>query len=152
MRAFLFLLLLFPVLELFVFFQVGTAIGFFPALLLIIAGSALGALIMRLAGLATALSARQSLQRGEMPGAQMLNGMMLTLGGGLLLVPGFISDVLGLLCLLPFTRHRLASMLQRRAEEQAQRQRAFAGDAPAPGEPPRHRPEVIEGEYERRDN
>lgn len=151
MRAFLFSLLLFPVLELFVFFQVGTAIGFFPALLLIIAGSALGVLVMRLAGIATALTARQSLQRGEMPGAQMLNGMMLTLGGGLLLVPGFLSDVLGVLCLLPFTRRALAGFLQRRVEEQTRRQRAFAGEPLQPGETPRHRPEVIEGEYERRD-
>ncbi|MFF7708175.1 FxsA family protein [Pseudomonas sp. NPDC007930] len=152
MRIFLFSLLLFPVLELFVFFQVGTAIGFFPALLLIIAGSALGVLIMRLAGLATALSTREALQRGEMPGGQMLNGMMLTLGGGLLLVPGFITDVLGLLCLLPFTRHWLAGNLQRRAEAQAQRQRAFTGEPQGAPQPPRqHRPEVIEGEYERRD-
>lgn len=152
MRAFLFLLILFPVLELFVFVQVSAAIGFFPALLLIIAGSALGAVIMRLAGLATALSARESLQRGEAPGAQMLNGLMLALGGGLLLVPGFISDVLGLLCLLPFTRQWVARTLEAKAREQAQRQRAFAdaqADAPAP--PHRHRPEVIEGEYERRD-
>ncbi|MEZ0198031.1 FxsA family protein, partial [Pseudomonas qingdaonensis] len=54
MRAFLLLFLIFPVLELFVFVKVSAAIGFFPALLLIIAGSALGVLVMRVAGLATA--------------------------------------------------------------------------------------------------
>jgi UPF0716 protein FxsA len=142
MRAFLFMLLLFPVLELYVFFQVSTAIGFFPALLLVIVGSALGILVMRVAGFATALRTRQSLQRGEMPGEQMFQGLMLAVGGGLLLLPGFISDVLGLLLLLPPTRRWLAGALRRRAE--AQRVQV---------EPARQgrEPDVIEGDFERRD-
>ncbi|MFF3703263.1 MULTISPECIES: FxsA family protein [Pseudomonas] len=151
MRAFLLLFLLFPVLELYVFFKVSTAIGFFPALLLIIAGSALGVLVVRVAGLATALRARASLQRGELPAEDMFHGLMLALGGGLLLLPGFISDVIGLIVLLPFSRRLLANKLRQRAEAQAMRQRAF-GDDPfnAPPGTPRH-PNVIEGEYEKRD-
>ncbi len=152
MRAFLLLFLIFPVLELYVFFKVSTAIGFFPALLLIIAGSALGVLVMRIAGMATALRARESLQRGELPAEDMFQGLMLALGGGLLLLPGFISDVLGLLCLMPFTRHLVARKLRQRAEAQAMRQRAF-GDQPGNPQPgkPGQRPNVIEGDYERRD-
>ena len=152
MRAFLLLFLLFPVLELFVFVKVSAAIGFFPALLLIIAGSALGVLVMRVAGLATALRARESLQRGELPAEDMFQGMMLAVGGGLLLLPGFISDVLGLLCLLPFTRRLAARKMRERAEAQALRQRAFQDD-PFQAQPREggHRPNVIEGEYERRD-
>ncbi|NER61638.1 membrane protein FxsA [Pseudomonas sp. MAFF212428] len=151
MRAFLLLFLLFPVLELYVFFKVSTAIGFFPALLLIIAGSALGVLVVRVAGLATALRARESLQRGELPAEDMFHGLMLALGGGLLLIPGFISDVIGLIVLMPFSRRLLASKLRQRAEAQAMRQRAFGDDpfAPAPGAP--RQPNVIEGEYEKRD-
>ncbi|PWB33804.1 membrane protein FxsA [Pseudomonas sp. SDI] len=155
MRAFLLLFLLFPVLELYVFFKVSTAIGFFPALLLIIAGSALGVLVVRVAGLATALRARASMQRGELPAQEMMQGMMLALGGGLLLIPGFISDVFGLICLLPFTRRLLARKLSERAEAQAMRQRAFADDLYSArpggqGGQPRQ-PNVIEGEYEHRD-
>ena len=112
MRAFLLLFLIFPVLELFVFVKVSAAIGFFPALLLIIASSALGVLVMRVAGLATALRARESLQRGELPAEEMFQGLLLAVGGGLLLVPGFITDVLGLICLLPFTRR----LIGRRAD------------------------------------
>src|SRR5690606_39605502 len=152
MRAFLLLFLIFPVLELYVFFKVSTAIGFFPALLLIIAGSALGVLVMRVAGLATALRARESLQRGELPAEDMFQGLMLALGGGLLLLPGFISDVLGLICLLPFTRHLAARKLRQRAEAQAMRQRAFQDDPFQARPDAGHRPNVIEGEYERRDN
>lgn len=155
MRAFLLLFLLFPVLELYVFFKVSTAIGFFPALLLIIAGSALGVLVVRVAGLATALRARASMQRGELPAQEMMQGMMLALGGGLLLIPGFISDVFGLICLLPFTRRLLARKLSERAEAQAMRQRAFADEMynarpGGQGGQPRQ-PNVIEGEYEHRD-
>ncbi|QXH52489.1 membrane protein FxsA [Pseudomonas fakonensis] len=152
MRAFLLLFLVFPVLELFVFVKVAGAIGFFPALLLIIAGSALGLLVMRVAGLATALRARESLQRGELPAEDMFQGLMLAVGGGLLLIPGFISDVIGLLCLLPFSRRLVASKLRQRAEQQAMRQRTFQDD-PFQAQPRDggHRPNVIEGEYERRD-
>ncbi len=100
MRPFLLLFLLFPVLELFVFVKVSGAIGFFPALLLIILGSMLGVFVLRIAGLATALRARESLNRGELPAQTMLEGLMMALAGGLLIVPGFVSDVLGLILLL----------------------------------------------------
>src|SRR5450830_1092842 len=145
MRPFL---LLFPVLELFVFVQVSSAIGFFPALLLIIAGSMLGVLVLRVAGLATALRARESLNRGELPAQTMLEGLMMALAGGQLILPGFISDVLGLVMLLPFTRKLLAGKI---------RQRAFADDlqprgGPAPRQPLGREGDVIEGEFEHRDS
>lgn len=156
MRAFLLLFLVFPILELYVFFKVSSSIGFFPALLLIFAGSALGILVVRVAGLATALRTRDSLQRGEMPAEDMFHGLMLALGGGLLLIPGFISDVFGLVLLLPFVRRLLGHKLRERAEAQAMRQRAFADEymnnqPGAQGRNPRQ-PNVIEGEYEHRDS
>ncbi|MNC78858.1 phage T7 F exclusion suppressor FxsA [compost metagenome] len=60
--------------------------------------------------------------------------------------------MLGLLCLLPFTRHLAARKMRQRAEAQAMRQRAFQDD-PSQAQPrdSGHRPNVIEGEYERRD-
>jgi len=163
MRVFLLLFLLFPVLELFILVKVGMAIGFFPTFLLVAATSLLGLFVIRVAGFATALSAREALSRGELPAQQMLDGLMIAVGGGLLLLPGFISDVLGVICLLPITRRVLVSTLRRRAESQAQRQRAFAEDmqnrgGPAHGGPtrnihaPTREPDVIEGEFEHRDN
>lgn len=156
MRVFLLLLLLFPVLELFVLVKVGMSIGFLPTFLLVVAGSMLGVLVVRVAGLATAFSARQSLARGELPAQQMLDGLMMTIGGGLLVLPGFLSDVLGLLCLMPFTRRLIVGKVRNRAEAQAARQRAFAenmhsaGSAgsmhPGAARPETRRPEVIEGE------
>ncbi|MFJ3482305.1 FxsA family protein [Pseudomonas sp. NPDC090202] len=153
MRALLLLLLLFPVLELFVLVKVGMSIGFLATFLLVVAGSMLGIFVIRVAGLATAMSARESLARGELPAQQMMDGLMMTVGGGLLVLPGFISDVLGLICLLPFTRRLLASKVRQRAEDQARRQRTFADDLRSAGpfhggtaRPAQRQPEVIEGE------
>ena len=150
MRVFLLAFVLFPVLELYVFTKVQALLGFFPALLLIIAGVVLGSLVLRVAGLTVALGVRASLARGEMPEREMLGGMLLALGGGLLILPGFISDVLALLCLLPFVRRALVGLLLRRAEQRAVRQRAFADDLQARSG--QTRPNVIEGEFEHRDS
>ena len=149
MRAFLFLFLLFPVVELAVLIKVGSSIGVLPTLLLVIGSAMLGSLLLRVAGVATAWRAREKLARGELPEQEMLEGLLIAVGGGLLLLPGFISDLFGLLCLLPFTRRLLIGKLRRRAEEQALRQRAFFDDAAARSG--QSHPNVIEGEYQRRD-
>lgn len=150
MRAFLFLLLLFPLVELAVLIKVGSVIGVLPTLLLIIGSAVLGSVLLRVAGVATAWRARERLARGELPEQEMLEGLLIAVGGGLLLLPGFISDIFGLLCLFPFTRRLLVGKLRQRAAEQALRQRAFADDLQARSGP--HRPNVIEGEYEHRDS
>ena len=150
MRAFLFLFLLFPLIELAVLIQVGSAIGVLPTLFLVIATAVLGSVLLRVAGIATAWRAREKLARGELPEQEVLEGLLIAVGGGLLLLPGFISDVFGLLCLLPFTRRLLVGKVRQRAAEQALRQRAFADDLQARSGPAR--PNVIEGEFEHRDS
>ncbi|MDU8561302.1 FxsA family protein, partial [Pseudomonas syringae pv. actinidiae] len=145
MRVFLLLFLLFPVLELFLLVRVGMSIGFLWTFLLVVATSMLGLFVMRVAGFATALRARESLARGELPAQEMLEGLMVAVGGGLLLLPGFISDILGVICLLPITRRLLISKVRRRAEDQAMRQRAFADDLQTQANhgPASHRPSAI---------
>lgn len=152
MRSALFMLLLLPVLELALLIQVGSAIGVLPTLGLIILSTVLGILLLRVAGLATAWRARERLARGELPEREMFDGLLLALGGLLLLLPGFISDLFGLLCVLPFSRHLLLGRLQRQQQEQAARQRAFADDLAGARDASAQRPQVIEGEYQRRDS
>ncbi|GLK89143.1 FxsA family protein [Pseudomonas turukhanskensis] len=149
MRVFLFLFLLFPIIELAVLIKVGSAIGVLPTLLLVIGSAVLGSVLLRVAGVATAWRARERLARGELPEQEMLEGLLIAVGGGLLLLPGFISDIFGLLCLLPFTRRLIVGKLRKRAAEQALRQRAFADDLAARSG--QSRPNVIEGEFEHRD-
>lgn len=149
MRVFLFLFLLFPLIELAVLIQVGGAIGLLPTLLLVLGTAILGGVLLRVAGVATAWRARERLARGELPEQEMLEGLLIAVGGGLLLLPGFISDVFGLFCLIPFTRRLLVNKVRLRAAELAMRQRAFFDDQAASSG--QTRPRVLEGEYERRD-
>ncbi|KFX68352.1 exclusion suppressor FxsA [Pseudomonas taeanensis MS-3] len=149
MRVFLLLFLLFPVIELALLIKVGSAIGVLPTLLLVIGTAILGSVLLRIAGVATAWRAREKLARGELPEQEVIEGLFIAIGGGLLLLPGFISDIFGVLCLIPFTRRLLVSKVRQRAQEQAMRQRAFADDLAARSG--QTRPNVLEGEYERRD-
>lgn len=160
MRIFLALFLLFPLVELYVLFLVGAELGAGLTLLLVILAGLLGVFLLRLAGVATAWRVRERLARGEMPEREMFDGLAMAVAGGLLLFPGFISDLLALLCLLPATRTLLLRKLRQKAEEQAARQRAFAdryqkGFGEVHGEPAARsnnsRPDLIEGEWERRD-
>jgi len=149
MRIFMLLFLLFPLAELFLLIKVGSEIGALATILLLIISGLAGILLMRLAGFATAWRARERLAHGELPEREMLEGLMMAVGGGLLFLPGFISDVLALVILFPPTRKLLFGFFVRRLEAQAERRRAFADDLQARSAP--QRPNVIEGEYERRD-
>lgn len=149
MRAFLFLFLLFPIIELAVLIQVGGAIGVLPTLLLVVGSAVLGSVLLRVAGVATAWRARERLARGELPEQEMLEGLLIAVGGGLLLLPGFISDFFGIFCLIPFTRRLLVNKVRLRAAEQAMRQRAFFDDQAVHSRPTQAN--VLEGEYERRE-
>jgi UPF0716 protein FxsA len=153
MRIFFLLFLLFPLAELALLIQVGSSIGVLPTILLLVISGMAGILLLRLAGFATAWRARERLARGELPEQEMLQGLMMAIAGGLLFLPGFLSDIIALLVLFPPSRRLFLGMLGRRIEAQAQRQRAFSDDLrrqsePSPGNT---RPNVIEGEWERRD-
>lgn len=147
MRALLFAFILFPMLELALLIKVGSSIGVLATLLLVIASALVGGFILRVAGPATAWRARARLLNGEAPEQEMFDGVLLALGGFLLLLPGFISDLLGLLCLLPFTRHLLFRRLLQSAARRAGRASEARQDDPGAA-----RPQVIEGEWERRDD
>ena len=149
MRIFFVLFLLFPLAELYVLIKVGGSIGALATILLLVLSGIAGILLLRLAGFATAWRARERLARGELPEREMLQGLMMAIGGGLLFLPGFISDVLALVVLFPPTRNFLFRQINRRIEAQVRRQRAFADDLQARTNP--QRPNVIEGEWERND-
>lgn len=159
MRVLLFLFILFPLLELALLIKVGSAIGVLATLLLILAGVLAGGFLLRIAGPATAWRARARLLAGEAPEEEMLDGLLLAFAGFLLLLPGFISDFIGLLCLLPVTRHLLRQRIGQRVrrggfDAASQKDVPGAGGAarPGAGEEPRPRPQIIEGEWERRDD
>ena len=155
MRVLLFVLLLFPLLELALLIKVGSSIGVLATLLLILAGVLVGGFLLRIAGPATAWRARARLLTGEAPEQEMLDGLLLALAGLLILLPGFISDVIGLLCLLPITRHLLHQRLHQAQSRRTAYQAPYAGTQDpkrSEASAERIRPQVIEGEWERRDS
>ena len=105
-------LLFLPLAEIVVFVLVAVAIGFLNAVLLTLATSILGAIVLRIAGRAHLRHFRSSLAEGvEITGDAAGRGLFLVLAGVLLLIPGFITDVAGLLILLPATRRGIGSFI-----------------------------------------
>ncbi len=97
--------------ELYLLLKIGGAIGALPTLVLIIATAVLGAALLKHQGLATWQRLKQTLAQGDIPALEIAEGSILLVGGVLLLTPGFLTDILGLFCLLPFTRRKLAQYL-----------------------------------------
>ncbi|MEA2155605.1 MAG: protein FxsA, partial [Solirubrobacteraceae bacterium] len=103
-----------PIAELYVLIQIGQAIGVIPTILLLIADSILGAALMRQQGRAAWLRFNRALGEGRVPGREVIDGVLVIFGGALLLTPGFLSDILGLILLLPPTRAVVRGVLVRR--------------------------------------
>jgi UPF0716 protein FxsA len=93
-----------PIAEIYVIIKVGQAIGALWTILLLIADSLIGARLLSWQGRTAWRRFREALAAGRMPHNEILDGVMIVVGGTLLLTPGFITDVVGLLLLLPPTR------------------------------------------------
>lgn len=103
-----------PIAELYVLIQIGQAIGVLPTIALLVADSVLGAALMRSQGRAAWRRFNLALAEGRVPGREVIDGMLVIFGGALLLTPGFLSDLLGLILLLPPTRAVVRQVLVRR--------------------------------------
>jgi len=129
-----FLLLLFlfvavPILEIYVIIQVGQAIGALWTIALLIADSIIGSLLMRSQGRAAWRRFQLALAEGRMPAREVLDGVLVIFGGAFLLTPGFCSDIVGALLLVPPTRAVIRRMLVRRFSLR------MLGDLSSPGIP-----------------
>lgn len=120
--------------------QMGKVIGGAPTLLLIISTAVVGVVLLRQQGMSTFLRAQKRLAQQELPKEELLEGLLLPLGGLLLLLPGFITDFAGFACLLPWTRRALVRRVLPRFRSRA----VHVQRPPVPGQ-------TLEGEYERED-
>jgi UPF0716 protein FxsA len=109
------LFILVPIAELYVIIQVGQQIGALWTIGLLIADSILGSMLLRSQGRAAWRRFNEQLAGGRPPGKEVADGAMIILGGALLLTPGFITDIFGLLLLLPPTRAVLRRWIVRKA-------------------------------------
>jgi UPF0716 protein FxsA len=98
------ILLVVPVLELYVIVEVAGSLGVVPTLALLIAVSLFGTWLVWRQGAGVVRRARESFGRGDLPTDEALNGLLILTAGILLLTPGFVTDAVGLLLLIPPTR------------------------------------------------
>lgn len=147
MNPFLIFLTLFvgiPLVELYFFIKVGAQIGAFPTIFLTIFTAVLGGWMVRVQGFSTLLRVREAIERGEAPAFELLEGAVLLICGLLLLLPGFITDAVGFIFLIPpFRRWLITAGLKG-----AGILRPIGGIKRPESNPNR----VIEGEYHREDD
>ncbi len=103
-----------PLVELFILIKIGSYIGALNTILLVILTAVLGALLARLEGLRTLQQIQLSLSQGQIPAEEMIDGVLIFVGGVLLLTPGVLTDLFALVLLFPYTRTHFKRWLRRR--------------------------------------
>jgi len=135
-----FLFLTVPLVEIYLLIEVGSFIGAPTTIALVVFTAVLGAVLMRAQGFATLGRVQASLARGELPAVEIAEGAVILLAGALLLTPGFVTDIIGLCCLIPPLRRSVIRQIMAR---HAMRVQDGAGG---------HRGNVIEGEFHHDDD
>jgi UPF0716 protein FxsA len=131
------LFIVLPLAELYVILKVGDAIGAVPTILLLAADSVLGSVLLRSQGRSVWERFNRTLAEGRMPHREVIDGVLVIFGGAFLITPGFLTDIVGLLLLLPPTRTVFRRMVVRRLGRRASVERydvegtATEYDAPA---------------------
>ena len=145
------LFLVIPIIEIFFLIKVGEVIGAFPTIILVVLTAVIGAGLLRQQGLSTLARFQQNISAGKLPAQEMVEGIMLAVGGALLMTPGFVTDTMGFLCLLPFSRKYIAANIIKRsgAKISAGMSGGFTGSAGGFYQQANHRADedVVEGEF-----
>ena len=109
----LFLLLSVPLLEIYLLISVGRMIGAGATVLVVILTAVIGAWLLRVQGLHTLARVQSATEKGELPAVELVEGLILLACGVLLLTPGFFTDAVGFVALVPRIRQRTAEALLR---------------------------------------
>ena len=105
-----------PVVEIYLLIQIGTIFGALTSIALVIVTGFLGAYLARIQGLQTLFRIQKSLREGQMPSGELLDALLIGIAGLVLLTPGFLTDALGFLLLIPNTRTAIKQWLHRQIE------------------------------------
>jgi UPF0716 protein FxsA len=112
--ALLVLFIVVPLAELYVILKVGDAIGVFPTIALLALDSVLGWLLLRAQGRSVWRRFNEAMAAGRVPHRELIDGVLVIFGGAFLITPGFLTDIVGLLLLLPATRSVIRRFVTRR--------------------------------------
>ncbi|AST06476.1 membrane protein FxsA [Anoxybacillus flavithermus] len=112
-NIFFLLFIVIPALEIVVLVLSGKAMGIWPTFALIVTTGIIGAFLAKKQGLSTLQRAKYEFMNGRIPSDALLDGVCILVGGTLLLTPGFITDTVGFILLLPFAREKIKPWLVR---------------------------------------
>jgi len=142
-RLLLLLFITIPIIEIYFLISVGKVIGVGWTLLLIVLTAIIGTQLLKHQGLHTLQKAQLMMQQGQMPAMALFEGLILLISGILLVTPGFFTDAIGFLCLIPVTRQLIVSLVLRNLVSKM---------PPEPSSTPQsHTSQTIEGEYSKED-
>ena len=139
MNTLLLIILFIPLVEIYLFIQIGGQIGAFNTILVILLTAVVGVYFARLQGLSTLKSGITQLYSNQIPVYEMMSGAALTLAALLLIIPGFATDIIGFLLIIPITRNIFFKFLSKKYTKQKSANEKAKDD-------------LIEGEYEDKDN
>ena len=105
-----------PIIEIYLLIEIGSMFGVLTAVTLVILTGFLGALLARMQGLQTLYRIQESLREGRMPSGELLDALLIVIAGLVLLTPGFLTDSVGFLLLIPATRNSIKYWLRRQIE------------------------------------
>ena len=103
-----------PLAELYVIFKVGDAIGIVPTLAILVADSLIGSWLLKSQGRAVWQRFNETMRAGKIPHQEIVDGVLVIFGGAFLITPGFLTDIVGVMLLLPPTRSLFRRLVQRR--------------------------------------
>ena len=112
-----FLFTLVPLLELYLLIRLGTYVGAVDTIVIVIGTGVAGGLLAKSQGLAVLDRMRAELNQGRLPAESLFDGLLILIAGAMLVTPGLLTDGLGLLLLIPWSRQGIKSWLKRKMQE-----------------------------------
>ena len=134
MNTLLLIILFVPLIEIYLFIQIGGQIGAFNTILIIMLTAVIGIYFVRMQGLSTLRSGVSQLYKNQIPVYELISGAALALAAVFLIIPGFATDTIGFFLILPFTRNLIFKYLRKKYTTK------------------KVKDDLIEGEYEDKDN
>ncbi len=140
-----------PIVEMYLLIEVAKRIEALPTILLVMLTAVLGVSLIRQQGLSTLTKGIRRLNQAEIPAAEIIEGVLLAVAGAFLITPGFLTDFIGFMIIIPITRRITALMLLKRMAARADFRRNGSDLRGRSNKTRDASGSVIEGEYEKKD-
>lgn len=117
LRNLLILFIVIPLIELFVLIKLGELWGAAPTIGLVIITGVAGAMLTKMQGLLIIRQIKDDMHAGQMPADKLVDGLLILIGGALLLTPGLLTDIVGFICIIPWTRIMIKTQIKNKIKE-----------------------------------